>query len=133
MNILYIAAAVVCVWLICGVLACGWMFASLQRGYPDRDAHFETDQDAAALMLIGGPFALGVPRDDGWLWPLSRKAKVEAGILLELRSIHFYGGGWCVCFPQELESMTKGEEVDKVKRIFMTPEALEAMPEFDGL
>lgn len=133
MNILYIAAAAVCVWLICGLLACGWMFASLQRGYPDREAHLDTDQDAAALMLIGGPFALGVPRDDGWLWPWSRKAKVEAGVLLDLRRVHYYGGGWCVCFPESVADMIKDEEVDKVQRVFMTPAALEAMPEFNGI
>lgn len=132
MNILYIAAAVVCVWLICGVLACGWMFASLQRGYPDRDAHFETDQDAGAMMFIGGPLAMGVPRDDGWLWPWSRQAKVEAGILIELRRLRFHGGGWCVCYPKEAVEMVRDDEVDKIQTVYMTKAALEALPEWNG-
>lgn len=73
-------------WLACGVIDAGFIFASFQRQYPSiRLDGFRGDQGIAVVALVAGPMGLisfcmvdfPVFRH-GWLWPWSAKARIEA-------------------------------------------------------
>lgn len=84
MGLIILFAAV---WLACGVIAAGVMFASWQRRYPMlRADEFNADRWFAIFCILTGPFALFASCimpfptfSCGWLWPWSAKARIEAG------------------------------------------------------
>lgn len=82
-----IGISLVAFWLLCGVIAAGHDFATFQRRYPNLRKHdFEKDKSGAVTALVFGPISLSVGffmhgTVNGWLWPWSKKAKREAGIV----------------------------------------------------
>lgn len=75
-----------CVWVFCGLFACGFTFAYFQRKYPSlRKRDFISDQNFSTMFLIGGPVGLITALNSGnvsygWLWPWSGKARKESGM-----------------------------------------------------
>lgn len=83
-----IAALVVLLWLLLGVIAAGLAFALFQRRYPRRRSiDFRSDRWFSTVGILGGPVSMvmiGVVIMDfgyyGWLWPWCHEALEEAGL-----------------------------------------------------
>jgi len=82
------------VHIVCGIIATGMLYASLQRGriYHPSDRRYRwmaLDQTSSFLAIFGGILSIIVLlllkhyklyETHGWLWPFGKKAKLEAGL-----------------------------------------------------
>lgn len=116
-----------------GVVAAGCWFATLQRRLPrQRKLGFCGDRQAAIVFLIGGLASLAsIPRANGWLWPWSRKAKIEAGILLHKKRVCM-DGSYVICDLHEVADYTVDQGDYVITDVYLTPSEFAALPEFTG-
>ncbi|NTV44898.1 MAG: hypothetical protein HGA67_04415 [Candidatus Yonathbacteria bacterium] len=80
------------VHIVCGIIATGMLYASLQRGrhYRPSDCRYRwivLDRTSSVLAIFGGILSLIVLlllkhyklyETHGWLWPFGKKARLEA-------------------------------------------------------
>lgn len=76
---------IICIWLACGIISTGMSFAYFQRNYPTiRREEFNVDIERVWPDIIWGTIGLAATimtfEYKGWLWPWSKRARVEAGL-----------------------------------------------------